>query len=164
MTDDTRHRRDAQCGVACDCDGALDRRTFVERIGRLGVAAAGVRIAPLALTSEKRYPVPATPGAAIDSAESVIIARVGQRVYAFSLACPHQRTALRVSASGGFRCPKHKSEFTESGALIDGRAKRSLDRLPIRLVDGALAVDLDRVFREDRQKEEWEKAFVELSQ
>src|SRR4051812_39794867 len=62
--------------------------------------------------TDKAYPIPAADGVSIDKDESVIIARVDNRAYAFSLACPHQNTAIRWDGSEHrFQCPKHKSRY-----------------------------------------------------
>jgi len=110
---------------------------------------------------ERRYPIPATDSASADRDNSLIIARAAGRVYAFSLACPHQNTALRWEpAKGEFRCPKHKSRYRPDGTFIDGRATRSMDRLPIRREGQQVVVDLDTIFEQDAQPALWAGAFV----
>ena len=113
--------------------------------------------------SEKRYPVPAADGVTIDKDNSVIIARVTGRVYAFSLSCPHQNTALRWDNDDHvFACPKHKSHYKPDGTFIDGRATRDMDRLPIRREGTQLVVDVDDVIQQDEKQKEWDSAFVAI--
>ena len=77
---------------------AMERRQFFRAAG-----LAGQR-------NDKRYPVPVEDGVSIDKDNSVIIARASGKIYAFSLGCPHQNTALRWDADDHqFMCPKHKS-------------------------------------------------------
>ena len=110
---------------------------------------------------EKRYVIPATDGASIDKDNGVIIARVAAKVYAFSLACPHQNTALRWDAEDKqFQCPKHKSHYRADGTFIDGRATRDMDRLAVRKDGQALVVDVDTLFQQDLNTAQWTAAFI----
>ena len=112
---------------------------------------------------ERRYPVPAADGVQIDEEGQVMLARTAGAVYAFSLACPHQRTALRWSADAStFNCPKHKSRFKADGTLIDGKAKRSLDRFPIRREAEEVVVDTASLLKEDEHKDAWTAAVLKL--
>lgn len=140
------------------------------------LAAAGVmpRLAlamPRAISSlsdhgaEVRYPIPAADGVSIDAEREVIIARAGGRVFAFALACPHQRTALRWQASGNrFRCPKHKSVFNPDGTLVEGRAKRPMDRFALRRDGDAIVVDVSTLHRFDKAQAAWEAAVVVVTE
>ena len=111
---------------------------------------------------DKGYPVPAADGVVVDKDESVIIARFEGRVYAFSLACPHQNTALRWEAGvKRFQCPKHKSRYKPDGVFIDGRATRGLDRFALKRDGDKLLVNLDALYEEDKNAE-WKTAFVQL--
>src|ERR1044071_6272935 len=65
------------------------------------------------------YAIPASDGAQIDKANEVILVRWQANVYAFSLSCPHQHTALRwKEADQRFQCPKHKSKYQPDGVFI----------------------------------------------
>ena len=111
--------------------------------------------------NERRYPIPATDGVLIDADNSAIIARAGGRAWCFSLACPHQNTALRWDQDDGeFRCPKHKSRYRRDGSFIDGRATRPMDRLAIQRDATSLIVDLDTLLQQDEHPAEWAAAFV----
>jgi Rieske Fe-S protein len=113
--------------------------------------------------TDKAYPLPAADGVAIDKAESVIVARFANKAYAFSLACPHQNTALRWDKGAGrFQCPKHKSRYKPDGEFIDGRATRGLDRFAVRREGEQLMVNLDAMFEQDKHVTEWKAAFVLL--
>ncbi len=114
--------------------------------------------------ADKTYAIPATDGVVIDKEESVIIARFDDCAYAFSLACPHQNTALRWDASGKrFQCPKHKSRYQPSGVFIEGRATRGMDRFAVRRAADLLSVNLDALYREDKNPTEWAAAVVSLA-
>ncbi|MGA9836812.1 MAG: Rieske (2Fe-2S) protein [Gemmatimonadaceae bacterium] len=111
----------------------------------------------------KTYAIPAADGVNIDRDESVIVARYQGKVFAFSLACPHQNTALRWEADDQeFRCPKHHSTYTPDGVFIDGRATRSMDRFAVQRSDANLVVDLDTLYREDDDPDLWKAAFIAL--
>jgi nitrite reductase/ring-hydroxylating ferredoxin subunit len=113
--------------------------------------------------SDKEYQLPAADGVFIDKEESVIIARFDGRAYAFSLACPHQNTAIRWdNGNRRFQCPKHKSRYRTDGTFIEGRATRGLDRFAVRRDGGRLLVNLDALYREDRDASLWAAAFVQL--
>jgi nitrite reductase/ring-hydroxylating ferredoxin subunit len=110
---------------------------------------------------EKRYPIPAADGVAVDKDNDVIIARVAGRVYAFALSCPHQHTALRWDdGDHEFRCPKHKSRYRPDGTFIEGRATRDMDRLAIRRDGAAIVVDVDTLYQQDENQAAWSGAFV----
>lgn len=162
-------------------DGCADctlggRRRFLRDVGLLAVGtllALGAAPADAAATDWrfvraarskgeiKEYPIPPTDGVNIDDDESVIIARYQGAVYAFSLACPHQNTALRWEPSDHeFRCPKHHSEYTPTGEFIDGRATRGMDRFAVTRAGDNVAVNLDALFRQDDDAEAWKKAFI----
>lgn len=112
-------------------------------------------------SNEVRYPMPTADGISIDKDSSVIVARAGGKVYAFSLACPHQNTALRWEADDReFRCPKHKSRYRDDGTFIEGRATRAMDRLAVRRDGDVLVVDVERMFKQDEHPAEWASAFV----
>jgi len=165
-----------------DCTGCpLDpeRRDFLRAVGAalaslglLGLLpreadAASIRsIRALAAMSsdrrdEKRYPIPAADGVSIDKDNSVIVARATGKVYAFSLACPHQNTALRWNADDKqFQCPKHKSRYRDDGTFIEGRATRDMDRLAVRRDGATLVVDIDTLYQQDEHPTEWSAAFV----
>lgn len=109
------------------------------------------------------YPLPAGDGVYIDRKQDVIVARVGNAVYAFGLACPHQNTALRWNASEHmFQCPKHHSRYQPDGTFIDGRATRAMDRFSVTRQGDTLVVDLDKLYEDDRDHAGWKSAVVTL--
>jgi len=163
---------------SCPVADTVGRRDFfrdaaAHALAALGLLAGGATAAhALSVTfvrgsgtrADKSYPIPASDGVAIDRDESVIIARAGDKAFAFSLACPHQNTALRWDKGHNrFQCPKHKSRYTAEGVFIDGRATRGLDRFALRRDANNLLVNLDRLYREDENPKEWAAAFVPLS-
>lgn len=164
--------------TSCLLRDSVDRRAFMQHAAMAALSALGIVLVPsqasaLAVSlvsgrgsrAEKVYPIPATDGVAIDRDESVIICRYESRGYAFSLACPHQNTALRWDAKARrFQCPKHKSRYQPSGVFIDGRATRGLDRFAVRRAEGSIVVNLDALYREDQHAAAWTSAFVELAE
>ena len=111
--------------------------------------------------SERRYPVPETDSVTIDKASQVIVVRYQQHLYAFNLACPHENTALKwLPKDGRFQCPKHESRYQPTGAFIDGRATRHMDRLGVRLDANVLVVDLNKFYRSDKDAAGWAAASV----
>jgi nitrite reductase/ring-hydroxylating ferredoxin subunit len=164
---------------ALPAPAAMERRAFLRAaglalasVGLLSLGARGAEAMPIGTLvslarrngdrpDEKRYPVPTTDGVAIDRDNSVIVARAAGKVYAFSLACPHQNTALRWDGTDHqFMCPKHKSHYRADGTFIEGRATRDMDRLPIRHVGDALIVEVDKIYQQDDNLAEWTAAFV----
>jgi nitrite reductase/ring-hydroxylating ferredoxin subunit len=115
--------------------------------------------------TEKVYPIPAADGVSMDMEESVIVARAQNAVYAFSLACPHQQTALKwFEDVKEFKCPKHNSTFHADGVYIpdSGRATRGMDRFAVRRDGANVAVDLDKLYQEDEDPAPWKAAVIQL--
>jgi nitrite reductase/ring-hydroxylating ferredoxin subunit len=109
------------------------------------------------------YDLPAADGVSIDRENQIIIARYQGAVYAFDLSCPHQRSMLKwLGGEGRFQCGKHKSKYQPDGMFISGRATRHMDRHPIKRENGKLVVELDVVFRSDKEPAEWERAAVKV--
>jgi nitrite reductase/ring-hydroxylating ferredoxin subunit len=163
---------------SCPLGDIVERREFLRdavtrtllAVGGLTVLSGRAAALSVAFTtgagarSDKSYPLPAADGVLIDKDESVIIARFENKAYAFSLACPHQNTALRWEARNNrFQCPKHKSRYRPDGAFIEGRATRGMDRFAVRRDGDNLMVNLDALYREDKNAAEWASAFVPLS-
>jgi nitrite reductase/ring-hydroxylating ferredoxin subunit len=163
---------------ACESCTLLARRDFFRDAARaaagalialgalpnLAAAAPVELIAPLGGGREdKTYPIPAADGTQIDKAGEAMITRWQGKVYAFSLSCPHQNTALKWSdGAKEFECPKHHSRFTPDGIYIkdSGRATRGLDRLAIRKDGNNIVVNLDKAYQEDEAEAAWKVAFV----
>jgi nitrite reductase/ring-hydroxylating ferredoxin subunit len=162
---------------SCPFGEVVERREFLRdavartllAVGALGLLSNRAAALTVAFTSgtgsrtDKAYAFPAADGVFIDKDESVIVARFADRVYAFSLACPHQNTAIRWEAGRNrFQCPKHKSRYRPDGSFIEGRATRGLDRFAVRREGEQLVVNLDALYREDKNLAEWTAAFVDL--
>jgi len=112
---------------------------------------------------EVTYDIPSADGATIDKDNQVILVRDGDKVYAFSLSCPHQNTALKWSDKDHqFECPKHHSRFEPDGIYVkdSGRATRGLDRYAIRKDGSNVVVNLDKLFQEDDNESDWKAAVV----
>ena len=145
--------------TGCAIGDAMERRDFLRSM----LAMGAVFVSGIGPRAEKAYPIPAADGVSIDKEEAVIVARVGGKVFAFSLACPHQNTALRWDASSHrFQCPKHRSRYQPDGVFIDGRATRGLDRFAVKRADESLVVNLDALYQEDKNPTEWAAAFIPL--
>lgn len=161
----------------CPIGDAVERRAFMRgavaavltALGALGGHPARALALPvrfingLGTRTHKAYPMPTADGVFIDKDESVIVARFSGCVYAFSLACPHQNTALRWDAGNGrFQCPKHKSRYQPDGTFIEGRATRGLDRFAVTREAEQLLVNLDALYRQDKESAQWTSAFVQV--
>ena len=164
--------RGRDCG-GCPLGDAIERRDFLrESVARALLLAVPLeRLAGIPLhfvsgvggRTEKAYPFPQADGASFDREESVIIARFDGKVWAFSLACPHQNTAIRWDARARrFQCPKHKSRYRTDGTFIEGRATRGLDRFAIRRDGDSVVVNLDALFREDKDADAWAAAVLHV--
>jgi nitrite reductase/ring-hydroxylating ferredoxin subunit len=153
----------------CPVGDVIERREFLRgaMVGVIGTLALPMRTSfesGVSFGAEKGYPIPAPDAVSIDKDESVIIANIGGRAYAFSLACPHQNTALRWDADDHrFQCPKHHSRYQADGTFIEGRATRGMDRFAIRRDGAQLLVDLDTLYRQDENADQWKAAFVSLA-
>jgi Rieske Fe-S protein len=111
--------------------------------------------------SEVTYPVPQADGAVIDLDQEVILVRWTGSIYAFNLSCPHQNTALKWQAADQrFKCPRHKSEYHPDGTFIQGRATRGMDRFAIRKSEASVVVNLEALYRNDRDAAAWAAATV----
>ena len=163
-----------------DCFISVDRRRFL-RDSFLSVAGAliavGMRKAdalamPMAFTESTHlngslhsYSLPLADGAQIDKANGVILVRWQGSVYTFDLSCPHQNTALKWDErDNAFNCPKHHSQFQPNGEYIakSGRATRNMDRFAIVKDGSSIRVDLDKLYREDENTEQWTAAIVKI--
>ncbi len=145
------------------------RREFLSDASALlaGVVFARLPIrfghALTAIGDERSYPIPESDGATIDRDNEVIVVRFEQKAYAFNLSCPHQHTALRWHPEDvQFQCPKHHSRYRPDGSFVSGRATRGMDRFALRRQGGNLVVDLDQLFRQDRDPAGWGSAVVSL--
>ena len=165
-------------GDGCDGCPLVPRREFLRDAGAiaagilvaLGASPARAAAAPLgAITAtgsrrdEKSYPIPGKDGSQIDKDNGVIVTRWQEKVYVFSLACPHQNTAIRwYDKDGKFECPKHHSRFEPDGLYIkdSGRATRGLDRFAVRKDGNNVMVNLDKLYQEDDDETEWKAAVV----
>ena len=177
--DETKQERRADSEACGDCVIAQSRRAFLRDTG-LATAAALAAIAltrptvafaesvremtaPPSALPERSYPIPADDSVSVDVANGVILARWENRLYAFSLKCPHKGARLEWRA-GEQRifCPKHKARFGVEGSHLSGRGSRDLDRYALRREGGGVVVDLGRAYREDNDPVEWADAVVAL--
>jgi cytochrome b6-f complex iron-sulfur subunit len=159
-----------------DCNECplMDRRGFLRAAAFLtaGASAAlavganrvfalpvvtGVPLTP----EEKAFPIPADDGVQIDKDLDLILSRTKEKIFAFSLACPHQNTAIKWEADNHrFQCPKHHSIYTPEGVFVEGRATRSLDRFVVRKDGNSIVVNLDSLLQEDEDGDKWKSAFL----
>lgn len=111
------------------------------------------------------YTLPAKDAALIDADNGVIVARLKNAVYAFSISCPH-RSLTRLEwlpDSREFRCPKHDAHFQSDGELIDGRPDRAMDRYGLRRAGQSIIVDTAAVFQQDTAHDAWSRAVVAVA-
>jgi nitrite reductase/ring-hydroxylating ferredoxin subunit len=109
------------------------------------------------------YPIPAQDGVVIDRENDVILVRWEGALYAFNLACPHQRVALRwLERDGRFQCPKHKSKYRPDGTFIEGRATRGMDRFPVRREGDTIAVDVGQLIKQSDDAAGWTAAVLRV--
>jgi len=163
---------------ACPLGEAMARRAFIRDaalaaasvLATLGIVSSEARAMPVRVASalsahedERTYPIPTADGATIDKEESVIVVRWQGSVYVFSLACPHQNTALKwEQQESRFQCPKHHSKYRPDGSFIEGRATRGMDRFAIRRDGDKLVVDLDKLYQQDTDLEAWKAAVIQV--
>jgi Rieske Fe-S protein len=155
-----------ECPLSSRRSFIRDAATALGALVALGAAPRGVEALSLRFLSavrvagdERTYPLPAADGATIDRDAEVIIVRYQGKVYAFSLSCPHQHTALRWEPDQNrFQCPKHHSKYQPDGVYMSGRATRSMDRFALRRDGGNVVVDTAKLFREDRDAASWQAA------
>lgn len=180
--DETQRRRaassaDESC-EACPLGAVVERRAFFREaavaaaaaFAALGIVASEARALPVRAASalsargdERTYPIPGEDGATIDKEESVIVVRWQSAVYVFSLACPHQNTALKwEQREAQFQCPKHHSKYRPDGSFIEGRATRGMDRFAVRRDGDKVVVDLDKLYQQDSDPAEWKAAVIQL--
>jgi nitrite reductase/ring-hydroxylating ferredoxin subunit len=164
---------------ACnDCPAAAaSRRAFLRDIGltvlgtlaaaaatRPGVALAeSVRVtsAVNASGAQRTYALPAADSISIDAGNDVILARWQNRVYAFSLRCPHRGSRLEwLSDERRVFCPKHKARFRPDGAHESGRGSRDLDRFDLTRSGTSVVVNLDALHRADTEPDAWRAAVI----
>jgi Rieske Fe-S protein len=162
-----------ECG---GCPLVTDRREFLKGASAIALAALSLAlpirsvsatIVTSAISGRGKsvtYSLPPADGVDIDRDNDVLLVRYQGFVYAFSLSCPHQNTALRWNdADGRFQCPKHHSQYTPDGVFITGRATRNMDRLMIRRdVGNRIVVDPDTLYQSDDDPTEWKNAVVKL--
>lgn len=143
------------------CEPAAGRRSFLREslMAVAALAAVGVGADRLEAMQrvfrtgerngdELRFPLPTADGATIDIANRVVIARYQGSIYAFDVECPHRGTDIEWQGQRGrFFCPKHKSTFQPEGTLIQGKAKRGLDRYRLRRDGDQIVVDTSVAIR-----------------
>ena len=167
-------------GAPCDGCALLHRRDFVRNAGllaasvlvALGATPSHAVAAPKGFISagaggheDKAYLIPAGDGTQIDKDNSIIVTRWQNKVYVFSLACPHQNTALHWDDKDNqFECPKHHSRFLADGIYIkdSGRSTRGLDRFAVRKDGNNVVANLDMLYQEDEDEAAWKTAFISL--
>lgn len=79
----------------------------------------------------------------------------GGKVTAFSASCPHLGCSIGFDPKAGqFACPCHKSAFDRGGQRLSGPAKRGLDPLPTRVVDGRVQITFKRFVQDIAERRE----------
>jgi cytochrome b6-f complex iron-sulfur subunit len=139
----------------------MGRRDFLRAAAFLALpVVSGVRLS----AEEKSFPIPAADGVQIDKDLDLILSRTEGKMFAFSLACPHQNTAIKWEADNHrFQCPKHHSIYTPEGVFVEGRATRGLDRFVVRKDGNSIVVNLDLLMQEAEDGDKWKKAFATVT-
>jgi Rieske Fe-S protein len=175
---DTVHTVDDACG---SCILQRTRRDFVRdsiaiAIGAIAAIGGARPVGAVTTawvegrTSSERagssmvsYPVPVSNGVSIDRKNEVVLTRWNNVVYAFSLSCPHQKTALRwIEGDTRFQCPKHKSKYQPDGTFISGKATRGMDRYSLHRDGSTIVVDTSSLHKQDADPTGWAAAMVKL--
>jgi nitrite reductase/ring-hydroxylating ferredoxin subunit len=177
MSDSAGRQFDAY-GAPCDGCALVDRRHFLRDAGliaagvliALGAAPGSAAATPVEMIAalgggreDKAYPIPSKDGTQIDKENGVIVTRWQDKVYVFSLACPHQNTAIRwYDNENQFECPKHHSRYLADGEYVkdSGRATRGLDRFAVRKDGNNVVANLDKLYQEDEEEAAWKTAFL----
>jgi Rieske Fe-S protein len=172
------HRSTGADHASCDGCTLVARRDFLRDAGVLAAsvlvalgaapsraAAASIQfVAPVGGSrEEKAYAIAAQDGTQIDKDNGTMITRLQGKVCVFSLACPHQNTALRWEEKDAqFACPKHHSRFDAAGNYLKdtGRATRGLDRFSVRKDGNNVVANLDKLYQEDEDEAAWKAAFI----
>ena len=171
------HRDGEHSTPECDECPLIGRRDFVRDasiaaagiLAALGALPAALMAEPTFITpltsrgEEKSYSIPSADGTQIDKGSGTILTRWQGKVYVYSLACPHQNTALRwYDKDNRFECPKHHSRFEPDGEYIpdSGRATRGLDRFSVRADGANIVANLDKMFQQDKDQADWTAAFI----
>lgn len=165
-----------ECPVA-----QASRRAFLRDVGRAAAAALALNAlgtpaislaesvtetSPVQQPGRSRiYEIPRGDSIAVDEANDVILARWQDRVYAFSLKCPHRGSRLEWRpAEQRVFCPKHKGRFRADGSHESGRGARDLDRYAVTREGSSVVVDLDTIRRADQDPEAWRAASIVLTE
>ncbi|MEJ2217738.1 MAG: Rieske (2Fe-2S) protein [Gemmatimonadota bacterium] len=146
-------------------DGAIAAALMLGLWPRRGQATMIPRLLSGVLSGngEIAYPIPKTDSVSIDHKEDIIVARSQGKLYAFYLSCPHQHTALHwIKKHDEFECPKHHSKYKPDGEFISGRATRGMDRYAVRIQGDQLMVNLNKLYRQDRDPDGWNNAYVSV--
>lgn len=160
------------------CPATVDRRRFLRHTAAAAAAtmlasgfapasalAASIgEIIPRRLVGSRlAYAVPPLDSVLVDSDNDVIVARWGNRIYAFSTKCPHRGAPLEWRANESrFFCRKHKARFTPDGNHQSGRKTTALDRYPLRMEGTEILVSRDSVLRQDEDPVAWSKAVIRI--
>ena len=174
---------DTHASQSCEqCPMVTSRRVFLRDAAAMAAAAvAAVSIAspgmafaqtvteiepvriPAAGIPERSYAIPAANSVSVDPTNEVILARWEDRVYAFSMKCPHKGAQLEWRQSEErVYCPKHEARFLADGSHASGRGTRDLDRYSIRRNANDIVVDLGELWRRDTDPDAWTQAVVAL--
>lgn len=170
---------DSRTTSCSDCP-IIERRRFLRDAGlaaaaifaALGVGPSVASAAPIEFVTalaenreEKSYAIPAKDGAQFDKANDAILMRWQGKVYVYSLACPHQNTAIHWSEKDTqFECPKHHSRYLPDGEYIkdSGRATRGLDRFAVRREGDTIVANLDKLYQQNEDAAQWNAAVIIL--
>jgi nitrite reductase/ring-hydroxylating ferredoxin subunit len=169
---------DHDTSTAGGASAPLDRRSFLRNAALFAAGALVAQgltpdaalaerasfIQPLTSTvRERTYTLPQLDGVSVDEAERLVLVRSHNRLYAFSLECPHRGRMLEWQPGGSqFYCPKHKARFSTDGTNIGGRRTSALDRYALRRDGARVIVSLDLVLSFTDAPAEWKAAALSV--
>jgi cytochrome b6-f complex iron-sulfur subunit len=99
----------------------------------------------LTITVDAASPLAAVGGAAIVSASTgaYLVARTGQNVCTTVTAvCTHEVCAVTGFANSRYVCPCHGSEFSTSGAVVQGPAPSALRQFPTTFANNVVTISV----------------------
>src|SRR5688500_12377531 len=160
------------------CTGCeIGRRAFLREAAASVAAVAAARGVPAVALAHavvpapraaargqtRLYPIPGQDGVVIDGDNDVILVRWQGSVYAFNLACPHQRVALRwFEKVGRFQCPTHKSKYLPASQFTDVPATPGMARFPSQREGDPSAVDVGQLRKQSDDAAAWGAAVLRV--
>jgi cytochrome b6-f complex iron-sulfur subunit len=136
---------------------AIERRTFLSRMWKLGFALVAVAgawttwdiLQPASpsgfggmIKNGKAASVPSTSVETVSAAQAYVTKAPDEEVVALWWRCPHLGCRVPWCESAGeFECPCHGSRFNRLGEYRAGPSPRGMDRFAIEIVNESVVID-----------------------